>query len=258
MKMLIAKTRLELLSLAQNPNLTIAEQFQLATYQDGWRNRAVREPSIAMILAKNPNLDEQVQQLLLKQNMVVRRNLAENLGVIENIQLQLIDYAIEYGGIEIMVIWALVKNPSISEIVQRKLLTYPIQDTFDETYLYKMLAKNPSTSSDIFSEIENYLPRNFLRHRTTIDNIEEEECGVESATLFDSDVLLSEEEQWQLFLSQTLSSHIKLARQPNLQEEIQYALLDQDDKLIISFLADNPYLCDDVKDRVFQLRLIYL
>lgn len=257
MKMLIEKTRLELLSLAQNPNLTIAEQFQLATYQDGWRNRAVREPSIAMILAKNPNLDEQVQQLLLKQNMVVRRNLAENLGVIENIQLQLIDYAIEHSGIEIMVIWALVKNPTISEIVQRKLLTYPFQDTFDETYLYKMLAKNPSTSSDVFSEIENYLPRDFLRHITTIDNIEEEEGG-ESVTLFGSNVLLSEEEQWLLFRSQTLSSHIKLARQANLLEEIQYALLEQDDKLILSFLADNRYLCDDVKDKVFELRLIYL
>lgn len=256
--MLIEKTRPELLALAKSPNLTIVEQFQLATYQDSWQNRAVREPSIAMILAKNPNLDEQAQQLLLKQNMVVRRNLAENLGVIENIQLQLIDYAIEHGGIEIMVIWALVKNPSISEIVQRKLLTYPFQDTFDETYLYKMLAKNPSTSSDVFSEIENYLPRDFLRHITTIDNIEEEEGGFESVTLFESNVLLSEEEQWLLFRSQTLSSHIKLARQANLLEEIQYALLEQDDKLILSFLADNRYLCDDVKDKVFELRLIYL
>jgi len=255
--MLIEKTRPELVALAKSANLTIVEQFQLATYQDSWQNRAVREPSIAMILAKNPNLDEQVQQLLLKQNMVVRRNLAENLGVIENIQLQLIDYAIEHGGIEIMVIWALVKNPSISVIVQRKLLTYPFQDTFDETYLYKMLAKNPSTSSDVFSEIENYLPRDFLRHITTIDNIEEEEGG-ESVTLFGSNVLLSEEEQWLLFRSQTLSSHIKLARQANLLEEIQYALLEQDDKLILSFLADNRYLCDDVKDKVFELRLIYL
>ncbi|MFM2331225.1 MAG: hypothetical protein RIQ74_45, partial [Pseudomonadota bacterium] len=68
------------------------------------------------------------------------------------------------------------------------------------------------------SEIENYLPHSFLRHITKIDNIEEEECDVESVTLLESNVLLSEEEQWLFFRSQTLSSHIKLARQPNLLE----------------------------------------
>lgn len=286
MEMLIGKNRPELLALAQNLNLTIDEQFQLATYPDSWQSRAVHDPSIAMILAENPYLDEQTQQILFSKNVIVRRNLAKNLYVCESIQLQLVDYAIEHGGVENMVIWALAKNSSITRMIQWKLLEYPFKRIAQKRYLYRRLMRNPNISPDIFLIMKNSLPKEFLdkfimdieakkdievrkdfevrkgieakKEAEMNERFEKDEYLESSKKDLELDTTLPIEEQWQLFYSGCRDEHIRLAKIKNLLEEIQCELLEKNDDLIISFLADNPYLCDDVKESIFQLRLIYL
>ena len=278
--------RSELIDLVKNTNLSISEQLRLAAYQDSWQNRAVRDPSIAMILAKNPYLGERIQQILFSKNVIVRRNLAKNLCVCENIQLQLVDYAFEHGGVENMVIWALAGNSSITQMVQWKLLEYPFEHIAKKRYLYRRLMRNVNISPDIFLIMKNSLPKEFLdrfimdieakkdievrkdlelrkaikaKKEAGINKEFEKIKGIENnEKYFELDATLAIEEQWQLFYSECRDKHIRLAKIKNLLEEIQWKLFEKNDDLIISFLADNPYLCDDVKESIFQLRLIYL
>lgn len=249
----------DLVDLANSLTLTQEQQIQLAHYQDTWENRAVRDPSIAMILAQHPNLSEQAQKILLSHNLIVRRILANNPCISEYTQFQLLDYFEKTGGSEIRVIWGLARNPNTTPFIQQKLIQYA-SDEFDGYGVYKNLAKNPNLCPHVYDMIKDQIQPKILSVDVP-DMIEELEIEDEIEASSVSEQLatdLSAEQQWQLFLSPNIKVYCQLAKHSKLLKEIQEQMLEQNNVLVMSYLADNPYIDDDIKDQVFKLRLDYL
>lgn len=241
--------RTVLLNLLKQNELSAYDQQQLLEYEDTWQGRAVHEPSIKMLLAQHPAIGLDTQRALLAENNVVRRFLAKNFSILEEIQLQLVhDQAI-----------ALVGNQNLTAKAQMALLQqFPVHLESSNRYLWNILLDHPNVSAQAQHKIMQEMGEEHILRKPNPETEVSAQYGFTVPDFIDRTAYMTTAQQFSLYRSGHRKQLCTLARCSNLMEKLQYKLLEENDALIVSFLADNRFICDDIKTQIFESRSAYI